>query len=58
MTNKEKNRWLDSRGGRTFFDLGTDDKGEYVWMADGYGGEMKVYLPTVYINAKIDTINK
>jgi hypothetical protein len=37
--------WLDQHGGRTIRDLQEDDqKGFYVMMADGFGGETKRFL--------------
>lgn len=37
--------WLDSRGGRTNYDVEIDKKGFYVLMGNGRGGEFRVYLP-------------
>lgn len=45
MTPTSIRRWLESRGGRTVNDLHYDEKGLFVYMGNGNGGEMKVYLP-------------
>jgi len=44
ITYKQK-KWLDDRGGRTVNDVLQDNKGLYVLMSDGHGGEQKIYLP-------------
>jgi len=38
-------KWLDDRGGRNINDVEADEKGLFVRMGDGYGGELKVRLP-------------
>jgi hypothetical protein len=45
---KTKKDWLESRGGRTLADINKDEKGEYVFMGNGRGGKMKVYIPKQY----------
>ena len=37
--------WLYSRGGRTASDAEHDKKGWYVWMSNGLGENVKVYIP-------------
>lgn len=37
--------WLRQHGGRNASDVEEDKYGVYVWMGNGYGGLMKVYLP-------------
>ena len=40
-----REKWLDSRGGRTEEDVLTDSNGrEYVLMGDGEGGKARIYL--------------
>ena len=44
--NKEQDKWLDNHGGRNENDVCVDKDGYFVWMVDGYGGELKVRIPT------------
>ena len=37
--------WLDQHGGRNENDVDVDKDGYFVWMADGHGGFLRVYLP-------------
>jgi hypothetical protein len=37
-------QWIDSRA-RNLSDVFVDHKGLYVYMGDGLGGEVKVYVP-------------
>lgn len=41
---REQADWLDSRAGRSVYDVQKDDKGLFTLMTDGYG-DVKVYLP-------------
>lgn len=44
--NSNTRKWLIEHGGRNVDeDLRKDDKGLYVLMGNGYGGDTKVYLP-------------
>lgn len=43
----ETEMWLAQHGGRTMFDLLTDEKGNYVVMVGYLGQEVKVYLPKI-----------
>lgn len=40
-------QWLDDHGGRNANDVELDEIGPYVWMSDGYGGDLKVYIDPV-----------
>lgn len=40
--------WLKSRGGRTTLDAHEDEEGKYVFMTNGRGEEVKVYIPKNY----------
>ena len=44
--NKKQDKWLDDHGGRNINDVCVDKDGYFVWMGDGYGGELKVRVPT------------
>lgn len=41
----KQQRWLDDRGGRNIHDVHGDEKGLYVFMGNGAGGDVKVYVP-------------
>lgn len=48
-------RWLDSRGDRNENDVGENEEGLFVYMADGYGGDVKVYLP---VDKSVDFVRR
>ena len=46
--------WLDSRGGRDSFDAEKDKHGWYVWMSNGFGKDVKVYIPKFELAELVD----
>lgn len=51
----KQNKWLDGRGGRNVNDVHGDEKGLYVFMSNGIGGDNKVYIPN---DKQIDEYNE
>lgn len=55
---KKREKWLESRGGRTEQDVEADELGDYVKMRDGANRKWyKVYLPALFQGLIVHTVD-